>query len=424
LYNVFELKPKQGEKMHISLPHDVFLKALDKGGLAIFGSNNIDDNLRETIPTQRCVKITAKDGSLIVESSVNKANAVYVCKSDSIKIIEDGELCIDAIDLKRNLKALKYAHTVVVEFKKESLNEEAGKNSDSIIPIGKVTFKAVNASGRNAFKLDITAYSPSDFVQTSYSDEIEPVLKIQAKSLADAINFVAFASGSDQMTELFDHICLISKDGDIHVAATDNKRAALSTLDSSVCEGKTDGRPILIETKLASAVMSQMPADATPISIVLDPDDEHITFRTEDLKVRCSMPASSTRTRFPTFSNAINMPVGASVIFEPKKEIEQTISRLGTSSNMGVFTVETGAEEIEIKCWNMDVAGKVGCRKVEKGLDNPMILPLQFIEDIVKKLPVDAIKFSFSKDEKRVIVQSVDSPTPFYLMQRVTPTDV
>jgi hypothetical protein len=53
-----------------------------------------------------------------------------------------------------------------------------------------------------------------------------------------------------------------------------------------------------------------------------------------------------------------------------------------------------------------------------------MILPLQFIEDIVKKLPVDAIKFSFSKDEKRVIVQSVDSPTPFYLMQRVTPTDV
>ena len=410
--------------MHISIPHDVFLKALEKGGLAIFGSNSIDDNLRETIPTQRCVKITAKNGSLTVEASVNKSNSVYVCKPESMKIVEDGELCIDAVDLRSNLKSLKYSHTVIVEFNKNSADQNAGKTDDAIIPIGTVTFKAVNEAGRSAFELSITAYSPSDFVQTSYSDGIEPSLKIQSKALAEAIGFVGFASGSDQMTELFDHICLLSKDGSVHIAATDNKRAALSTLDPSVCEGATDGRPILVEAKLAQAIMSQMPNDATPISIILDPDDEHITFKTEDLKIRCSMPASSTRTRFPTFSNAINMPVGVFVVFEPKKELEQTISRLGSSSNMGVFSINADAEDVEIKCWNMNIAGRVGCKKIEKGLANPIILPIQFIEDIVKKTPGDAIKFSFSKDEKRVIVQSGDRPNPFYLMQRVTPTDV
>lgn len=409
--------------MHISIPHDVFLKALEKGGLAVFDGNS-DETLRETIPTQRCVKLTAKDGSFTVESAVGKANAIFSCKPDSLKIIEEGELCIDAIDLRSNLKSLQYSHTVVMEFDKDSENSKAGKSSDSIIPIGKVNFKTVNASGREAFKLNLTAYSVSDFVKTSYSDEISPVLKIQSKAFSEAVDSVAFASGPDQMTELFDNICLISKDDQIHIAATDNKRAALATLDPSTCEGITDGRPILIGTKLIKGIMSKMPNDSTMISIVLDPDDEHVTFRTEDFKIRCSMPASSTRTRFPTFSNAINMPVGAFVVFEPKKEIGQTISRLCSSSNMGVFNIVADAEDVEIKCWNMEVAGKVGCRKIEKGLNSPIVLPIQFVEDIVKKLPSDSIKFSFSKDEKRVIVQSADSPTPFYLMQRITPTEV
>lgn len=409
--------------MHISIPHEVFLKALERGGLAVFDGDT-DETLRETIPTQRCVKLTAKNGSFSVESSVGKANAFYTCSPDSLKIIEEGELCIDAVELRSNLKTLQYSHIVVVEFDKESADSKAGKVSDSIVPIGKVNFKTVNASGREAFQLDLTAYSASDFTETSYSDEIAPTLKIQAKALAEAVDAVSFASGPDQMTELFDNICILSKDGQTHIAATDNKRAALATLDPSTCEGITDGRPILVGNKLVKGIMQKMPNDSTLISIILDPDDEHITFKIDDFKVRCSMPASSTRTRFPTFSNAINMPVGSFVVFEPKKEIAQTISRLCSSSNMGVFKIDTDSEDVEIKCWNLEVKGRVGCRKIEKGLNNTIILPIQFIDDIIKKLASDSIKFSFSKDEKRVIVQSADNPTPFYLMQRNTPTEV
>lgn len=410
--------------MHISIPHDLFLKSIEKGGLAIFGSDDTDEGLRETIPTQRCVKITARKGGLVIESSVSKANAIYSFSDDSLKISEEGELCVDAVELRSNLKFLKYPHTVYFELDKKSINPKAGEPSDSIVPLGKVIFKAVNDVGREAFKLELTAYSPKDFIQTSYSEGKEPALKIQSKALREAIGLVAFASGADQVTELFDHICIISKSGKTHIAATDNKRAALMTLDATSFEGDAEGHPILVDAKLTQGIMAQMPSDSTLIEFVLDDDDEHITFKTKDLKVRASMPPSSTRTRFPTFANAIDMPIGASVVFEPYREIEQTISRLVATSNMGVFSFKPGDNEIEVKCWNSTVSGKIGCKGIEKGLNAPMILPLKFIEDIVKKLPDAGVKFSFSQDEKRVIVQSVDSLTPFYLMQRNTPTEV
>lgn len=411
--------------MNISLPHDVFLKALEKGGIAIFGSDGLlDEGLRETIPTQRCVKLTAKEGTLSIEASVNKANSIYVCKHEGIKFIEDGSLCVDAVELRSNLKSLKYSHTVYFEFDKETLNPKAGKGSDTITPLGKVMFKAVNEVGREAFKLDLTAYSTNDFVQTSYSDGTDAKLKIQSKVFCESVNFVAFASGEDQMTGLFDHVCVFSKGGDVHIAATDNKRAALTTLEKSSYEGDNEGDPIFIESKMALSIMSQMPNDSTHISIILDPDDEHVTFKVEDFKIRTSLPPSVSRSKFPTFASAINMPVGASIVFDPKREVEQTVSRLLTSYHIGVFSADAGDEEVGIKCWNMNVSGKAGCRKIENGLKNPINLPLQFILEIIKRLPADAVKFSFSEDEKKVIVQSVDRPTPFYLMQRVTPTDV
>lgn len=413
--------------MNINIPHDVFLKALEKGGLAVFGSDGSDEGLREAIPTQRCVKLTAKNGKLTIESSVNKANSIYSCTPENMKVIKEGELCLDAVELRQELKYLQYAHTVFLELDESTVDPMAGTQGiDSIIPIGKVYFSAMNEAGRCAFKAPLTAYSPNDFVQTSYSDTTAPVLTIQSKPLCDAIDFVSFASCTDRVTELFDHICILSKDGKTHVAATDNRRAALTTLDTAFCEGETTNHPILVDVLMARSVISQMPDDSTKIEIILDQDDEHVTFRAQDFKVRVSMPPSSSRTKFPSFASAINMPIGASIVFNSRRELGQSVARLSAKDNVGVFTVETGSEIVGIKLKDFDLSGEVGCQAITKGLKSPISLGLKFIEEILKNMPDGSanVKFSFSNDEKKVIVQSVESPTPFYLMQRVTPTDI
>ena len=410
--------------MNISIPHDVFLSAIEKGGLAVYGSS-IDGSVLETIPTQRCVKLSAKDGALTVESSVNKASSKFICKNDAIKISEEGELCVDSSEIKSNLTSLKYPHMISFSFDESSADPKAGKPGDTIVPLGKVQFRAVNDAGREAFKVGLTAYSVNDFVLTSYPDEVAPTLGIQAKALDEAIGAVSFSSGEDQFTEIFNHLCLVSIGDSTHLAATDNKRAALTTFAGSTCTGDTNGQPILIDTKLAKETMKRMPKDDSIIYIVLDADNEHVCFRTPDFQVRISMPPVEARKRFPAFANAVNMEVGASVVFSPRKEIEQTVARhCASSSSLASFKIETGSETVDIKGWNTGIEGTVGCQKIQVGLKSQVFLDVNHISDVIGKIKADSMKFSFSTDEKKVIVQSVDSPIPFYLMQRILPTDI
>ena len=406
--------------MKFSIAHDVLLNAVEKGGLSFFSGDNQADQLRDSIPTLKCLKLLVEEETIKIESSTGFSSSTFVCKDKSLEIKEAGTVCIDALRLKNSLKSIQYPHLVKIEVE-GNLKE---KTEDSVSILGKASFSAINEKGRESFKEYYDVYSPEDFVDVSYFDEQPCILKIPPKDFSKALDSVSFVSEEDPFSELFDHVSIFSEDGNVHVAATDNKRAALFTFKEEIDVMGVD-KPLLIRTKVAKEMVKELPLDIDFVEISTSPDEDFIIFKMNSFKVRASLPPKEIRSKFPTFSKAINMETKARVSFNSIKELKQTISRLCADSIYGTFDIQKDKEIVTIKSFKSSLNGKVSCEKIDNSLDEPITLSIYFIKEILKKVSSkdsSCIKFSFSNDEKRIVIHG-ESTSPFYLTQKIIPFD-
>ena len=303
-----------------------------------------------------------------------------------------------------------------------SENKNYGKDTLSRVvqPNGKLaTIATANKSEKRKGKDD--TYPVSEFTQVDYNHS-NVLFSINSKTLAQCVDQVLFAKELNDLSGVFDKVGVFISNKKLFFACTDGKRCAIYSVAEKDAKIKIDNQKILVDGELLKTACKSFESDEE-IEIIDGEDKEHIILASGKTRVRLCIASEEVKQSFPNFLNltGLVLPIIIDVV---KSDLVSAIEFLSVyNAEKSIFYVNKGKKEIKI-----DVARGgtdpqttvVECDEIKDSLQNPIALSNNFTKDGCKKIDGDKIKISFSKDEKKVKIESPTDSSFVYFMQCMT----
>jgi len=400
--------------MKITMPAKQLRDAVEKSSLGALTKKAQDRDRKIIMPTDACIKISASNDAVTFESSSQDASVLLELKDYSaVAVKENGAFCVDAKDYLKLLKTIPEDCTVNISYE---TNYTYGKDPLEHAlprPNGMITTVAIDSNSQKRIGRN-DAYPVDDFKEVDYCTHNLKLFTIKAESLRKCISRVLFASAKPD--ELWDGIAIYISDGKIVFACTDGKRCAMITADEDV--KATVNQTILVNGKLMKDACRAFDDDAI-INIYKCEDPKHIFLCAYNTKIILATASANEAQGFPKCLSLHKHDYPISVVIDKADLLDAVNFVSQYNSEKSVFYIIKGMSEIKIEAaYSGDDPDKaiVRCAPITASLKKPVAMSNQFLIDACKKISGD-VRFSFTKDEKKIRMDSSDDPRFVHFMQ-------
>jgi len=400
--------------MKVVVTQSVLINALKRGGVAAVSPEGQAEEFRTKIPTRRCVRILADKKAISIESTTEGvASKSEMPVSDQVAVEQEGGACVPAKELTSLCSKLFPDHKVSIE----------------LIPSGKpkvndtVAVKALDGSECQV-QAEFEAFPVEDFEAAKYADE--PVaIKTKVEAVKKHCGAIEFASNPADYQNLHNNLAIEESDGVVYFVGTNGKRVAVVDVKKDdFGSGSLNGELLLIDAVTCGSILGTLPPDAE-LLMVREPDGQHIVLKCLDSWFRVAMVDEVRKAKFPKYKKAMTTPVKVEVVLN-RKDLDLALAVvMEANKGRGKYEVKTGKDHVVVRGKGVtalkEVQAKVKCDSVvSEGLQDGVIhLNSTFFSEAIKKMKGDKIKLSFTPDEKKAKVASVDSPEFTYVMLRL-----
>jgi DNA polymerase III sliding clamp (beta) subunit (PCNA family) len=412
--------------MKITVPLKTLAEFVEKSAVGALTSDAQDEERKKIRPTDSCVRITASKDSISFESSSPEISALYsMPKDDSVIIDKEGSFCVEASHYLKVLKTLSSSrYSIQISYEE---NKNYGKDAFGgiIQPNGKITTIAVdNKNKAERRKLHDDTFPVSEFTQVDYNHS-KVLFSIGAKTLKDSIDRVMFATDPTDLSELLDRVAIVVSGKKIYVAVTDGKRVAIVFVDENGkdVEIKSNDQKILIDGILLKNSCKSFDDDEK-IEIIDCEDKEHIILFSEKIKIRLCIASDEVKQQFPNFLNILNIVLPITLVADKADLLEavEVLSLYNAEKSISYITGVKSEFKIDAARRGTDPETALAeCEPITASLENPIAMSNSFIIDGCKKISGPKVKLSFTKDEKKIKMESPTDTNFVYLMQSMTP---
>ena len=406
--------------MKMTIPLKKLLESVEKSSIGALTKESQDEDRKKIRPTDACLKISTNKNSVVFESSSQEASVFYSIPVGEDMVVElDGSFCVEASQYLKMLKTIPKDYLIHVSYE-EDKNYGKDMLSKMVQPNGKLITTAISDKSKKR-KGSNDTYPVSEFTKVDYNHN-NVLFSMNSKVLAQCIDKVLFARELNDLSGVFDKVSIFISNKKLFFACTDGKRCAIYSVAESEAKVMVDEQKILVNGELLKAVCESFEKDEE-VKIINSEDKEHIILSSDKIKVRLSTASEEVKQSFPNFLNlmGLSLPIAIDVV---KSDLLSAVDFLSVyNAEKSIFHVEKGKNEIKI-----DVARGgadpetviVECNEIKDSLQNPIALSNSFTKDGCKKISGDKIKISFSKDEKKVKIESPNDAGFVYFMQCMT----
>lgn len=412
--------------MKIKVPLKTLVEFVEKSAIGALTVEAQDEERKKIRPTDSCIKISATKDAISFESSSPEVAALYsVTKDESMTIDQEGSFCVEASHYLKLLKTLSASrYSIQISYDE---NKDYGKDSFSgiIQPNGKITTIAIdnkNKSERRKLKDD--TYPVAEFTQVDWNHN-KVLFSIGAKTLKASVDQVLFATDPSDLSEMLDSVGVVVSGKKIYIAGTDGKRCAIFSVgeDGKDVEIKSDDQKILIGGELLKNCCKSFDDDEK-IKVIDCEDKEHIILASEKIKIRLSVASDEVKQQFPNFLNILNIVLPITIVAD-KADLLEAVEVLSLyNAEKSISYIKEVQSEIKINAARRGTDPETAlaeCEPIATSLDNPIAMSNSFIIDGCKKISGPKVKLSFTKDEKKIKMESTTETNFVYLMQSMTP---
>ena len=402
--------------MKFTIPHKTLIEAAQKASVAAMTPEAQDEQITLRIPTQSCIKITATEGQITMESAVARIQARHVLPVSADVVVHDvGVACIQAKWLLDNLATTNKTNSFVVIETTQDEKYKDGDNSERIVSNGRCRIY-LKEGKKEVFSWEGETYSPGKFTVTPQYKGTA-FATILAKTMSDAVKSVDFATNATDGEDVCNRIAIRPVGDLLQFMATDGRRCASVNVQTKASIDRT----LLVDPKLLGLAMECMAAD---VECVLDEDSAHVIFSEPGTDIRLTLASDKKTESFPKVPKILSIETP----FEFTVDRERLLAALANLSktNGEKFLMSYSAGDDEIGLETMDegkgrkASAKVGCVPVETTIQSKVIaMHLGYVEEIVKRLEGDLIKLRFSADEKRIRIEAAVDPNLTSVMARM-----
>ena len=411
-------------EMKFSIPNDMIKDAIRKGGVAAMTNEAKNKDQLMTQPTLNCVKIQADDKFLVVESSVPHISSRFKLPiGDKVKVEGEGGACVEASAILRSLEATGSGNLITVD--SAPMQEMDDENGGEIKKNVKVQYQAHNEKNKREMKVSANAFSTDVFPEISYG-EGDVILTCKAGILKSTLDDTIFSANIADYVELLDNVAIVRGSGKLVFGTCDGKRSVLKIVDhKTVSPGKGTGTT-LVKVALLLKAASVFDAD-DDVTLMDAGDGQNVILKSSTLEIKISMAPVNMRKKFPNVANilAIEVDFGVTV---PKPKFSQILNQCAAHNiETGEYFVKSGSDELSII--SVNEGNGDNCESnletlepIPKSLtDGHIFMSTTFMQDMVKRIPGNKVKLSFTSDERKIKVEDADDPSYVYILMRMMP---
>lgn len=400
--------------MKITMPLKQIRDAVEKSSLGALTKKTQDWDRKTIMPIEACIKISASNDAVTFESSSQEASVLLELKDYSaVAVKQNGAFCVDAKDYLKMLKTIPDDCLVNISYEENYTYGNAPLEYALPRPNGMITTVAIDSNSQKRIGRNDT-YSAYDFKQADYDHTVE-CFSVSVGSLNKCISRVLFASYKADV--LYDNIAIYISDGKIVFACTDGKRCAMITADEDV--KATVNQTILVNGKLLKDACRAFDGDAM-INIYKCEDGKHIMLSSNNTKIILATASADELKGFPKCLNLHKHDYPISVAIDKADLLDAVNFVSQYNSEKSVFYIIQDKSEIEIEAFcSGDDPDKaiVQCKPITASLKKPVAMSNKFLVDACKRISGSDVRFSFTKDEKKIRMDSADDTRFVHFMQ-------
>jgi len=396
-----------------------FVASFEKSAYAALTKDAQDEERKKIRPTDSCVKISTNKDSVLFESSSQKMSVFHsMDKDENMTVDEDGSFCVEASGYLSILNSIPKDYSLKISYE---VDKNYGKDSFAGIvqPNGKIiTIGSGNKTEKRKGKSD--TYPIDDFPKIDYSGD-KVLFSIKAKTLRECVDKVIFATDSTDLSGLLDRVAIYVFEKKLYFAGTDGKRCAIYSPDKDV-EVNCDDQKILIDGELLKTSCKVFEGD-DKILFYDCKKGEHVILSSGKTLVKVCIASEEVKQQFPNVMGILKL-VCPTTIVANKSDLLSSIDFLSKfNAEKSIFHINEGKSQIKVEAARRGEDPEnalVDCETVATALSKPVAMSNGFVIDGCKKIKGDMVKLGFSKDEKKIKMESTNDTNFVYLMQVMT----
>jgi len=411
--------------MKITLPLKQLKDAVEKASVAALTQKAQDKDRKLTKPTDSCVRVSASKDSIVFESSSQGISALHsVQTGGGVSVGQEGACCVEASRYLRILQALPKGCLIEIsqEDKKGCVNESP--ESKVIEPSGTITTVAFENKSEKRRGNDDT-FPVDGFTQVDYAGG-RVLFSIQAKLLTKCVDRVLFAINSNDIAGLYDNVAILVFDNKILFVGTDGRKCAVYSVvaDEKDCATILDGQEILVGGKLLKNSCKSF-GNREIIDVIGCEDGEHVILAGENTRVRLLMAPAKIKQQYPDAANLLNLACPVSIVVDRADLLEAVEVLSLRNPGRSIYHIKKGKSQIRITTAargddpDPDMA-TAECESIAASPTNPVALENEFVVDGCEKIAGSKVRISFSKDEKKIRMESPSDARFVYFFQAST----
>jgi DNA polymerase-3 subunit beta len=315
---------------------------------------------------------------------------------------ENNTLTIRATDIKTNFETK--VPVDVVEEGSTTVFCDKFINSLSLLPEGEIEFAQ---SGINVVikptlkkvKYQLKSQASEKFPDFSL-DEPADYFDVSAKELKEMISQTIFSVSNDDARYFMNGV-LFEKDGEnLILVATDGRR--LSYITKALCQGAREFSPAIVPPKILNILLKRAPAEG---NVSLAVTDKLAYFKFGNYKFTTALVDG----QFPNYKRVI--PEGLTLSFGvEKQELMDALRQVGLyveqKTHKVVFEISSGNLKISAPETDLGSADtEIPCEY--DGETIVMAFNYTYVEEPLKAIDGDQVRFEFSEPLKPVLLKSV-----------------
>ncbi|MBO5137025.1 MAG: DNA polymerase III subunit beta [Spirochaetaceae bacterium] len=346
----------------------------------------------------------------IAQEIISTKNAMSIL-SNILLIAQNNTLTIKATDIKVNF-----------ETRIPIITEEEGTTTIfcdkfmsilSSLPSGEIEFiqndiKVTIKPISKKVKFDLKSMASDKFPEFSSSQNI-PYFDVPADQFKEMINQTIFAISDDETRYFMNGVYFEKKGDNFNMVSTDGRRLAF--ISKQICQGVNDFPSVIVPPKILNTVLKRAPSEGS-ISLAIVEKMIYIKFG------NYSFSSVLLEGQFPNYTRVI--PETQAYSFELNKKdliealkrvallVDQKARRVYFDLNPGTLTITSQESEIGT------AKEEIPCRY--DGESITMAMNYMYVDEPMKVMDSERIKFEFTEPMKAVTLKSVPEDDYFHII--------
>ena len=387
---------------------------------------------RKASPIQECLRLTASESVLILESAVPGFACRHVInESDGLVVIEQGSVCVPAASIKTVMSRIEDGHTVSIGFAPALQTPPIFKMQPitAVMPDGVVRIGVIKGT-RASRGVVIDSYPVSSFKAFDFADpsSLIPVIDGDGALIGRAWDMVRFAINKNDMDIWSNNVAFFPAGNSLYILGSDGRRCTVMRLKSAVPSGSHTNFdvPLLVHAKYLALILAGIKA-GEHVVMVTDPDDSDVYIIAGGSSYCIRMPCKDQRAKYPHYERLTGLDSGA-VIIVSRDELLEVGDSIGVVNREHVrLSFHENDDAIEFKSVGIgaltEAVGTVNYSLVSEQVikSGTMALHMRYLLDALEQMSGLNVKMSFTPDECRVKLEDPEAHDFAYYMQVLPP---